>query len=285
MTTPLARRWPGYMRLGFVAQSNGRTVLSEREHRGPLLVQRPLYPEGPGICHVAILHPPSGLAGGDELDMDIQVASAAHATLSTPGATRWYKANGEWARQRVSLHVQAGGMLDWLPQENIFFEQAQACSQIRIRLESGARTIGWEISQLGSVVAHPHWADGVVRTELSLQVDEQLLWVDQGQFAASDPVRSSISGLDGLPVFASLWCFGDPLEPQDFDELAASLPWHEHLRAGVTTIKHNERQSLCLLRCTGLHAEDVRKLMARTWLYLRPRALGVSGQPLRLWTT
>ena len=46
----------------------------ERRHEGPFCIQRPFYP-GDGACHVYLLHPPGGLAAGDELDLDVDVGA------------------------------------------------------------------------------------------------------------------------------------------------------------------------------------------------------------------
>ena len=61
--------WQGRISLGFESR-NQQTFLTERQHHGPLLVQRPFYPEGP-VCHVYLIHPPGGVVGGDQLEISV----------------------------------------------------------------------------------------------------------------------------------------------------------------------------------------------------------------------
>lgn len=278
-------RWRARLALAFAMQNEKHCVLASREHEGPLLVQKPLYPEGPSICHMAILHPPAGIAGGDALQIDIAVRSKAHAVLTTPGATLWYKSGGNPASQQVNLQVQAGGRLEWLPLENILFEQTDALLGTRVELESGAVAIGWELTQLGSLTRPDFWGEGCMRMAMQVLVDGALFWVDQGELQAQDPLRASRAGLAGLPVHATLWAFGPRLSTELIDAIAAQLPWTDTLRAGLTTLPYDDDQSLCLLRCVGLYAEDVRQLLIKQWMQLRPPLLHTQGVPLRLWST
>src|SRR5690606_20012008 len=152
-----------------------------RRHEGPLLVQKALYPEGPAVCHVTILHPPSGIAGGDALSISITLQEGAHATLGTPGATRWYKSNGRHSAQQVHIHLAANTRLDWLPQENIFFEQVDASTSTHLHMVSGASVIGWEITQLGSIGKSTHWDAGRIRLDTRLSLDGVPMWLDAGE--------------------------------------------------------------------------------------------------------
>ena len=101
-----------------------KTVMTGLHHYGPLRVQRPFYPEG-GTAHIYLLHPPGGVVGGDGLDIGITARRQAHGLFTTPGATKFYLSAGDTAGVQQALTVEAGGTLEWFPQENIFFPGAQ----------------------------------------------------------------------------------------------------------------------------------------------------------------
>src|SRR6185436_3067379 len=125
--------WQAALELGFAAE-HGATRLARRAHRGPLVVQRPFLPEGPGVCHVYVLHPPGGLVGGDELTLDVDVATGAHALVTTPAASKVYRTNGAAVRQVQRLRVAGGATLEWLPQEAIIYDGARASLETRVEL-------------------------------------------------------------------------------------------------------------------------------------------------------
>ena len=112
--------WRAFLDLGF-RRKHGKTVLSRRRHEGPLYIQKPFYPEGNEVCHVYLLHPPSGLVGGDQLKIDVHVGDYAHAVITTPASGKSYRSNGRYSQMTHNLTVAADGCLEWLPQETLLF--------------------------------------------------------------------------------------------------------------------------------------------------------------------
>lgn len=67
--------WQACLDLQFEDRA-GRAASSSNKHIGPLQVQKILYPEGPLVAHVAVLHPPGGIAAGDHLTVTSTLQSA-----------------------------------------------------------------------------------------------------------------------------------------------------------------------------------------------------------------
>ena len=109
---PVLAPWKADLSLGFSCR-NRKSVLTEKHSDGPLVVQKPLYPEGDAVCHAIVVHPPGGIAGGDELHLKVKAGPESAALLTTPGAGKWYRSAGPWASQKLCFEVD--GVLEWLP--------------------------------------------------------------------------------------------------------------------------------------------------------------------------
>ena len=99
--------WLARLELGFAMQ-DGVTRLRHNRHQGPLRVQKALHPEGPAVCHAILVHPPGGIKAGDRLEIAASVDAQAHAFLTSPGATKWYRGDDGPAYQTIDLDVGPG---------------------------------------------------------------------------------------------------------------------------------------------------------------------------------
>jgi urease accessory protein len=181
-----------------------RTFVAERRHEGPLVVQKPLYPEGPGVCHCVLVHAPGGIAGGDSLVLDLRLERDARTLITTPAATKWYKADGRLARQDSQVTVAPGGVLEWLPLESILFDEANAVIAATVALNGDAVFAGWEIACLGRRASGESFRKGALRQSLEVLRDGRPIWNDRLALEGGDRMLASPAGLGGHHVAGSM---------------------------------------------------------------------------------
>lgn len=276
--------WQADLELEFSCAEN-KTLLSRRKHHGPLMVQKALYPEGQDVCHAVILHPPAGIAGGDQLNISSCSLNGSKAVLTTPGATKWYKSNGKPASQTVHLRVRKHAHLDYLPQENIFFDGVTAHSRLVIHQEAGSSAIAWEIHQLGRQASGESWKAASIALATEWHLSDRLVWVESSELDSLSPIREAAYGLDGFSVFGTMWLSAVHLQREQVEEVASTLPWSDKIRAGVTYLELEQGHGLMVLRALAAEVEDIKRLFIEKWMGLREPASGLPAQYLRLWNT
>ena len=268
VTEPVSASWQASLALGF-SRRDESTILGRREHCGPLRVQKALYPEGPGLCHAIVLHPPSGIVGGDRLQIDVEVGSDAQALLTTPGAGKWYRSAGPIAEQWVHLKVGAGATAEWLPQESIVFSGAQARMGITVELESGARYIGVETLCLGRRASGEQFERGSLRLASDIRIDGRLLWQERGCIAGDSPLLQSPIGLAGYSVCSTVLAAGMDIPAQTLAACRAAGSTEVAAQWGVSAMP-----GLFVGRYLGHSAEAAREWFVALWQHLRPIMVG-----------
>ncbi len=269
--------WRASLALGF-ADDGGVTRLFDNRHYGPLRVQKALYPEDARVCHAIVVHPPGGVVGGDQLSIDVGVGARAHAFLTTPGAAKWYKANGKVSRQSVRLTVGAGAALEWLPQETIFFDTANVVLEQHVELAAGASYIGCEILCMGRRGSGETFDTGTVTQRSSIRRDGRLIWWEQGAMLGGR--LDSPLALGGKTVCATLIAAGKPLPAAVLSEIRADIAGDGEHVFGVTQTK-----GVLVARHLGDDSETARRLMLTVWRRLRPHLLGRAAVTPRIWQT
>ncbi|ALK96901.1 urease accessory protein UreD [Massilia sp. WF1] len=271
---PPAPPWRASLHLDFAFDADaGVTRMVRRAHRGPLRVQKALYPEGPRACQVIVVHPPGGVVGGDCLEIGMRIGAGGQVFATSPGAAKWYRANGRRSSQAVRLQAGEGAALEWMPQETIFYDGACVDLEHEVELGAGTPYIGSEILCFGRRAMGERFLRGQVRQRTRIRQGGRLVWHEQGLLDAAG--LESPLGLQGKSVCATLLAVGRPLP-------AAVLA---RLRAADPDLALSQVKSVFVARHLGIDTEAARAAMLRVWQAVRPHLLGMDASVPRIWNT
>jgi urease accessory protein len=269
--------WRAELALDFEARE-GRTVLARRRHEGPLVVQKPLYPEGEAVCHAILVHPPGGMAGGDELVLDARIGAHANVLLTTPAAAKWYRSIGAWAAQRTRIDGAPGACVEWLPQENILFDGARAEIALDVALHGDAVFLGWDTFCMGRRASGEAFTRGECRVRGCISRDGRPIWFERGIMRAGDRFFTSAAGLSGCTVFGTFVAASTSVDRALVDRCRS-----ENAPGARTAVTRTP--GVLIVRYLGDSAEGARAYFQRIWLHVRPALAARPAKTLRIWNT
>ena len=275
---PAQLGWNAALELRFAADG-GATRLARRAHRGPYVIQRPFFPEGRDVCHVYLLHPPGGLVGGDELRLDLRVGPAAHTLVTTPAAGKAYRTTGPVSRQSHALAVEAGGTLEWLPQETIVYDGAAVELETRVDLAPRRPLLRRRDALLRAARRGAHRSPAApAGRRSSCGATARRSLIERGRFEGGAPGQTAPWGLGGATVLTLIVAAPAP-DAALVDELralAAETPDGD--RAAVTVLGEG---AALVVRHLGGGAERARAFAQSIWQSVRAGAARPSPRPRR----
>ncbi len=241
--------WHARLSLDYTLEA-GRTA-ARFQHDGPLRILQSLYPEGDAICHNVLVHPPSGLVGGDTLD--VQVA------------------------------VQAGARLEWLPLETLCYSGCIAQNHLTLDLAPGAECMGWDLTALGL----PHADLPFERGSFVQHLELPGVWLERGRIDAADArLMNGPLGLAGQRCMATLFFMsgGDiPRARRDaaLDAARALIEAHALRPTAGATAPHPRVLVVRVLAPVVEPAMQLLKALRGQW---RDTLWDLSPHPPRIWS-
>lgn len=275
--------WQALLQLHYGLRAD-RTRLISKQQRGPLTLQRAFYPEG-STCHSYILHPPGGVVGGDSLAIDIHTEAGAHCLLTNPGATKFYRAAAQ-RRASVTQHiaVAAGAIVEWLPQQSIFFPGAHVDVATTIDIARGGNYIGWEINCLGRPANGETFNCGSLRTTTHVRIDGELRLAERLHIG-DELALGAATGMRGLalqgcmiaaPCTEVQLALLEQILQTQFETQGREYPYP----IGLTLV-----DEIVVIRALGEQTEPLQQLFMRLWAALREQWLDKPACIPRIWST
>lgn len=308
--------WAASLQLAY-DHRDGRTTPARRLSSGPLRLQKSFWPEGPETCHQIVVHPPGGIAGNDQLSIDLQLQANSQVLLTTPGAAKWYASLGPMASQTLCAELGTNSRLEWLPQESIFFTGSKAQLVNDWILAPDSQLITAEILCFGRPANQEPFSEGLVRqhnrywlraahTDDIARADcnrrtvfaaaaehpqdsvcrpnwaHRLLFQERFQLLGNSAALQAQAALGAHPCVGTLVATVPPL---------AEKGWLEHLRSHLPDCTPESEWAvtclppLLILRWRGQWAEAGWSVMRQAWQSWRQELSGKPAPAVRIWAT
>ena len=267
--------WHAALELGY-ALVQGRTVPVHRRHQGPLRVQKHFI-DAHGQCQHIVVHPPGGMAGGDRLTLDIDLAAGSQVLLTSPGAAKWYDSFGRQAGQQLQVRQQPGSLLEWLPQETILYAGSTVQLDNCFRLQGDARLLAGEVMCLGRPASAEHFDRGLWQQASEVWRDDTLLWCEHNHVPGDSPLLASPVGMGGHTVLATLLWAG-PALPPDIHQACLELPCAGRAAA-------SQLPGIWLARFIGDSAEAAHHWLRGCRNLIYPFSHGRAASQPRIWAS
>ena len=141
----------GYLKLVFELDKNGKSIMSDKDRRAPLIVQSEMYyDEGmPGIPQVYIQSSGGPNVDGDRFWQEFLLKKGAMAHITTGAATKIAVMKSNYSGMRQLLTLEAGSSLEYIPEPIIPSRDARYVSDTSIEIDPTATLFYSEIYMPG----------------------------------------------------------------------------------------------------------------------------------------
>jgi urease accessory protein len=250
--------------------------LARLYQKTPCRVLFPL-PERGDLPVAALLTTSGGLTGGDRLRISVGSTAGARAIVATVAAEKVYRSLGPDANVEASLAVDAGGWLEWLPQETILFDGARLARAIDADLAGSARLLAVDSLVFGRTARGERFRHGKLLERWRISVDGRLVWADALQLDGAIGARLDAgAAFAGAVAFATAIYVGE--DAAEHLPLARSLAEAVGGRAGATLVN-----GVLLARFLTHDAQELRRGLMRYLGGLRQAVAGLPPTVPRLW--
>lgn len=235
--------------------------------------------DGSGVATMYLLNPTGGVLGGDVLTTDVALGSGAHVCLTTPSATRVYRATGAPSVLRTRVRLEAGAVLEWVPDHVIPSPGARLVQALEVDLGPGALALLVDSWTPGRVVRGEAW--GFRLLDLTTSAVDRAGPIFRERARLEGPMHGEGPGLtENRPYVATFAAVGACA--QDWPGLALVL--HDALASrgdrvlgGAAPLGRGGVVAKLLARS----APDLHAAIAQVWRLSRAMLLGLPPLDLR----
>lgn len=186
--------------------ASGQTTLRVLDQRPPLRVVRAFAcDDGGALVH---LHNVSGgVLGGDQLELNVEVAADARAQITTTGATRLYRCRygSPAAVQQSVIEVGPGGLLEYVPDPLLPFAGSRYRQHTRVELAAGAGLFWWEMLAPGREGRGERFGYDELELSFALRAEGRPIAYERARLEPHERALDSLARFGPYTHFASFY--------------------------------------------------------------------------------
>jgi urease accessory protein len=246
--------------------SNGRTFLARQSFRAPIHLSKPHW-DGNYLI-VNVVNPTAGLFAGDHVEITVRVGAGARAVLTTPSATRVFRAKHSMPRAEIvqTIVVENGGRLDVCPDLLIAHGGARYSQTSRIEVHAGGELF------ISEMLAPGRTASGEVFAYEQLEFSTDLIVGSQFAVRERYCLDASSEGLQSMrrrfpSAYYASSLVVSPSERCEFLQREIEALNDAHVIAGASQPADN----VCAIKVVAADSMSLRAAMSkvRTMVYSR----------------
>ena len=225
------------------------------------------FPRSTEVCETVIVNTGGGMAGGDRADLAFEAASAASAMVTTQSAEKIYRSDGETTLVAAKLRVEAGGALEWLPQETILFDGAKLKRRLDVDVIGDGRLLLVETLVFGRLAFGETHADFNLADDWRVRRDGRLLFAEALRLDGARTLDRPAIGAGARAATTLLVVGAEPDGALDAVREALAVDLADSLDAGASVV-----EGIVVARIAARDPRQLRTALDRAMLRLRGRA-------------
>jgi urease accessory protein len=260
--------------------ADGETHLVRDFARAPFHVSGTLgHDPLPAAATVYTQSPTGSVAQGDRHEIDVRVGPDAAAHVSTGSATKVLSMEANYARATVSLAVESGGHLDYVPEATILNPDARFCQSVTLDVAADATAVLGEIVVPGRLARGERFDFERYHSRTRIVGPDGLLAADAVDLAPAERDPGTPGVLDDFAVHGTLFVVAPAVDlPSDRLHEAVTDGADGRSEAGATALPDGAG---VLVRALGDTTEPVRERLHAAWDRARRDLVGAPAPERR----
>lgn len=265
----------GKISIVFRRRSDGTTYMAKQYYKLPLQVLKPHYYDEDGTAFVYSLNPAGGILQHDRLLTEIVSEAGSDAVFTTPGNSKFYRMDDDYAKVVNKLTVKSGGVLEYLPEHNVPFAQATVYQENEFRVEKGAVLFASDMVTSGRAANGEIFQYDLYASKTKIYVDGELVLYDNCRMEPAREDLMKLGLMDGRKSNGSMYVYADNMDLGLKNEINKLSTESVSLAAGNIT------PDLMVVRFIGDSIMDMVKVTFDVWDLCRRSILGKPAIRLR----